>query len=215
MEKKPDFKAMSTKTKIGYIWDYYRWHMIGGIAAIAFVGSMIYHFVTYRDPLLNVIMINSNDSYNTDTSGFNEFQDIYGYASEEYPISLASFYLGEGDDASTAYYQDYQAFATMVAAGEQDLFFGTGDVYLTYCEQGALADLSTILSPELLNEYEDCLIYSTADGEVEPYPCAIELTDNEWIRKNNYYDSCYFGVFYRNQNVDACKQFAEFLLTYE
>lgn len=215
MEKKPDFKAMSTKTKIEYVWDYYKWHIIGSIAAVAFVGSMIYHFVSYREPLLNVIMINSNDSYNTDDSGFVEFQDAYGYDTEDFPISLASFYLGEGEDAATAYYQDYQAFATMVAAGGEDLFFGTGDVYLNYCEQGALADLSTILSPELLAKYEDHLIYSTADGEVAPYPCAIELSDHAWLRKYNYYDTCYFGIFYRNQNADACKQFAEFLLTYE
>lgn len=215
MEKKPDFKAMSTKTKIGYVWDYYKWHIIGTIAVVAFVISMIYHFVSYRNPLLSVIMINNNDPYNTDSSGFDEFQETYGYDPEEYPISLASFYVADGDDAAFKSYEDYQALATMIAAGDEDIFLGIGDTYLTYCESGALLDLSTILSPELLSEYEDCLIYSTADGEVDPYPCAIELSDNEWLRKNNYYSTCYFGVFFRNQNLDACKEFAEFLLTYQ
>lgn len=215
MEKKPDFKAMSTKTKIGYVWDYYKWHIIGTIAAASFVISMVHHYVTYRDPLLNVIMINCNDSYSADSSGFDEFQEIYGYDPEEYPISLASFFFAEGDDAAASSYTDYQALTTLIAAGDQDLFFGTGNVYSTYCEQGALLDLSTVLSPALLEEYEDCLIYSTAGGEVDPYPCAIELTDNEWLRKNNYYDTCRFGIFYHNQNIDACREFAEFLLTYE
>ncbi len=215
MEKKPDFKAMSTKAKIGYVWDYYKWHIIGTIAAVSFVISMIHHYVTYRDPLLNVIMLNCNNSYNTDSSGFDEFQAVYGYDPEEYPISLASFYLAEGDNATSASYTDYQALTTMIAAGGEDIFIGTGDTYLAYCKEGALLDLSTILSPDLLSEYEDCFIYSTAGGEVAPYPCAIELTDNSWIRKNNYYDTCYFGIFYSNQNPDACKEFAEFLLTYK
>lgn len=215
MEKKPDFKAMSTKAKIEYVWDYYKWHIIGTIAAVSCVCYTVHSYVTYRDPLLNVIMINCYDSYSADDSGFAEFQEVYGYDPEEYPISVASFYLAEGDNATSASYADYQALTTMIAAGDEDLFFGTGDTYLAYCEQGALLDLSTILSPELLAEYEDCLIYSTSDGETDPYPCAIELTDNSWLRKNNYYDSCYFGVFYRNQNLDACKEFAEFLLTYK
>ncbi len=214
MEKKPDFKAMSTKAKIGYVWDYYKWHIIGTIAAVSFVCYTVHYYVTYREPLLNVIMLNCYDSYNTDNSGFYEFQETYGYDPEEYPISLASFYLAEGDNAASASYTDYQALTTMIAAGGEDLFFGTGDTYLTYCEQGALLDLSTILSPELMEEYNDCLIYSTSDGEVDPYPCAIELTGNDWLRKNNYYDTCYFGIFYSNQNLDACTQFAEFLLTY-
>lgn len=213
MEKKPDFKTMSTKTKLEYVWDYYKWHIIGTIAVAAFVISMVYHYVSYREPLLNVIMINCSDSYQADSHGFYEFQEAYGYEPDEYPVSVASFFLAEDDAAAS--YTDYQALTTLIAAGGEDLFFGTGTTYLSYCEQGAMIDLSTILSPELLAEYEDCLIYSTADGETAPYPCAIELTDNEWLRKNNYYDTCYFGIFYNNQNLNACREFAEFLLTYE
>ena len=54
----------------------------------------------------------------------------------------------------------------------------------------------------------------TEDGAVASYPCAIELTDNAWLHKYNYYDSCYFGILYQNQNLDAALQFADFLLNY-
>lgn len=216
MEAKTDFKALSNKAKVEYIWDYYRWHIIGVIFALAFIIYTVHHYVTYREPFLNVIMINCNNSYDTTTEGFDEFQAAYGYDTEEYPVALAAgLYFPEGENAMAMSYTDIQALAAYIASGEEDLFFGTGDVYLNYCEQGVLIDLSTILAPELLAKYEDCLIYSTADGEVDPYPCAIELKDNAWIKKYNYYDTCYFGVFYQPHNLEGAIEFAEFLLSYE
>lgn len=215
MEKKPDFKAMSTKAKIGYVWDYYRWHILGTLAAVSFAGALIHHYVTYREPLLSVIMLNNLNSYNADASGFLEFQEAYGYDPEESPVSLASFYLPEDSDAASASYIDYQSLTTMIAAGGEDLFFGSGETYLTYCEQGALLDLSSLLPPELLEEYEAQLLYSTSGGETDPYPCAIELSGNTWLSKNGYYDTCYFGILCRSEKTDVCRQFAEFLLTHE
>ena len=70
MEKKTDFKALSSKAKVQYIWDYYKWPILAVIVAVIFVIYLIYHYVTYRDPLLNVIMINCNDSISADDSGF-------------------------------------------------------------------------------------------------------------------------------------------------
>lgn len=218
MEAKTNFKELSSKAKIGYVWDYYKWHIIITITVVSFIIYMIYHYATYRDPLLSVIMINTNDTYNASMDGFDEFQEAYGYDSKEYPISLTSnFYFPEDENSEAAAlsYTDHQTLATMVAAGSGDIFFGTGEVYLSYAEQGALLDLSTILSPELLEKYKDNLLYATDEGEADPYPCAIELTDNTWLAKYNYYDTCYFGIFYQTKNPDASLEFAEFLLNYK
>lgn len=213
MEKKTDFKALSGKAKIQYIWDYYKLHILGVIVAVIFVVYLIYSHVTYREPLLNAIMINCNDPLSADAGGFDEFLTEYGYDPDEFPVSLSSsFQFSDGEYSLS--YSDAQALTLMIAAGGQDLFFGTGDVYLDYAQQGALIDLSSVLSEDLLERYQDSLIYSTEDGQVTAYPCAIELTDNAWLKKYNYYDTCYFGILYQNQNLDAAAQFAEFLLNY-
>jgi hypothetical protein len=105
--------------------------------------------------------------------------------------------------------------STMVGAGGQDLFFGTGDTFLDYANEGACLDLRTYISDDVLEKYKDHLIYSTDDGESESYPCAIELTDNAWIKKYGIYDgTCYFGVFSRSEQKDYYTRFADFLLNY-
>ena len=58
MEKKADFHSLSRKAKVQYVWDYYKWPIAAAIAALCFVIYLIYHYATYRDPLLNVIMMN-------------------------------------------------------------------------------------------------------------------------------------------------------------
>lgn len=211
MEKKTDFKALSGKAKAGYIWDYYKWHIIVAAALAAFVFYLIHHYATYREPILNVIMINCNDSITADASGFDEFLTDYGYNTKNQPVSLTSS-LRFSDSEYSMSYNDTQVLTMLIAAGGQDLFFGTGDVFLEYADQGALIDLSTILSEELLEKYKDHLIYSTDGGEAASYPCAIELIDNEWVKKNHYYDTCYFGIFYQSEHLDTALQFAEFLL---
>ena len=58
MEKKTDFKALSSKAKVQYIWDYYRLHILSVIVIGGIVIGLTYHFVSYRKPILSVIMIN-------------------------------------------------------------------------------------------------------------------------------------------------------------
>lgn len=213
MEKKTDFKALSTKGKIGYVWDYYKWPIIITIFVLAIAISLIHHLVSYQEPSLNVIMFNKADSLNTTADGFDEFLKAGGYEADGSSVVLAASFAfpenGQGSD-----YNDYMAMSTMIIAGGQDLLFGTGDVFLNFANQGALADLSAILPPELLSKYKDQLIYSTNNGETASYPCAVELTDNEWLKKYNYYDTCCFGVLSRADHADTASQFAEFLLNY-
>lgn len=210
MEKKPDFKAMSTRTKLGYIWDYYRWHITAAVAGTFFAGSLIHNYVSYQEPVLSAVMINCA-SPNVDESGFYEFLTASGRDPEKEPVSLtANLYFTEEASADT--YTSLELLTAIIAAGDQDLFFGTGNIYLSFAEQGALTDLSSILPADILAQYGDALVYTTEDGTVEAYPCAVELTDNRWLTRYGYYDSCYFGIFYTAPHSDAAREFAEYLL---
>lgn len=217
MEKKTDFKSMTKKAKVQYVWDYYRWHILITLIVSISLISIVKHFVTYREPLLNVIMANCNDTLNADPSGFNEFFEEYGYDADSDLVSLAASlnFPEEGTDEDFSSYNDYQLLVTLIAAGQEDVFFGRGPVYLNYAEEGVLADLSTVLPAETLEKYEDYLVYSTNNGETEPYPCAIELVDNKWLQKNHYYTSCHFGIFVQSANDKTTLDFTEFLLNYE
>lgn len=211
MEKKADLKSMSTKEKISYIWDYYHWPFIIGAAIIIVIVSLVVQYVSYEEPILNVVMINCNDSVNSTDIGYRDFLIEHGYEVDDHSISLTSTLNFEENNQSTTMY-DRQTLTMLLYSGGQDLFLGTGDVYLEYAKQGVLMDLTTVLSESTLEKYEDQLIYYTDEEDGTTYPCAIELTDNAWVKKYDYYDTCYFGIPWQAANLEIATEFAEMLL---
>lgn len=215
MEKKTDFRSLSRKAKIDYIWDYYRWPFIIAAAIIIVVGTFVYEFVNYEEPIFNVIMINCNKAVDTTAEGYYDFLDEIEYPySKGSAVSLTSTLNFDENNVSTTMY-DRQTLTTLLYAGGQDLFMGTGDVYLQYVSQGVLQDLSKLLSAETLQKYEDNLLYYTDEETGETCPCAVTLTNNAWLKKYNYYDECYFGIPHRPSNQELAVKFAEYLLNYD
>ncbi len=210
MEPKTNFKALSTKAKLQYIWDYYKlpFIIIGAIAVV--IGSVAMQISSYEPPLFNVIMFNCNHAVDTTAVGFYDFLDEEGIEHTDAAIALTST-LNFTENASTTMY-DRQTLTTLLYAGGQDILMGTGDVYMAYVEQNVLMDLRDALSAETLQKYEDSLIYSTVEETGESYPCAVELNGNSWLKKYDYYDNCYFGIPYGAGNLELAKQFAEYLL---
>ena len=80
MEKKTDFKALSCKAKAQYIFDYYKWPILIWIIVLIILIKVIIHFVTYKEPVLNVTMVNCyQTAENTDTSSFDDFFEKEGF----------------------------------------------------------------------------------------------------------------------------------------
>ncbi|MGN0142443.1 MAG: transporter [Roseburia sp.] len=213
MEKKTDFKALPPKSKLQYIWDYYRWKILVTILLLAAAISLIHHYVTYRDPVLTLIMINSNGYEYADTAPFDQFLDYVDIDSNEYDVEfLSTPYFPEGS-TNMGTYTDLEVMGVQIASGSTDIFMGNGSVYMDYLNQGALLDLSTVLPADILEQYADQLIYSTSDGETAPYPCAIEFPHNQWLADHNYYTgSCCVGIFVNSSRTEMGAKFLEFLV---
>ena len=48
---------MTGKEKIGYIWEYYKWFILGGVVIVSVIFSMTHAFLTQMDPYLNIIFV--------------------------------------------------------------------------------------------------------------------------------------------------------------
>lgn len=213
MKYKVNWEKMSKAEKKDYIWDYYRYHIIIGVLVIFCLISVVINRLTYKEPLLNVLMLNYAGEEDVSLSGFTSFLENYGYENfdEAVTCNTSLYFL---DNAGTEY-QDYQtkeALYAWISAGEYDVFFGTGDLFLQIVDEGVLINLTEFLSEDLLAKYEGNLIYSDEDDTVEPYPCALQLKENGWLNEYQYYDECYFGIIYNGPSTETAKEFAEYIL---
>ena len=81
--------AMGGKEKIGYIWEYYKWIILGGIALFFVTFSMVHAFLTQMDSHLNISFI----------SGFEYTMSAFGsldFEAEDDPADLdAEYFLTE------------------------------------------------------------------------------------------------------------------------
>lgn len=218
MKYKVNFKSLSTKQKIEYVWDYYRWYIIAVICGITIIVSTISHVITYKEPLLSVIMLNSYSPMTGNAeAGFDEFFQEFGYGSYEGALELKQdLYFQENKELDPIDYQNYEILLAMLIGGDYDVFLGIGDVYLDFVNQGFFADLSEILSDDLLDTYEEQIIYADNMGEITQYPAAIILENNQWLVQNNYYNGeCYLGILEKEHLNESAIEFSEFLLKYE
>ena len=117
MEKKTDFKALSNKAKVQYIWDYYKLHILFGGVIAAIVIGLGYHFITYRKPVLSVIMINVQTTSENAEAAFDEFSDATGYDKKQQPIDVSANLQFSDDPNATTDYNDYMVLSTMIGAG--------------------------------------------------------------------------------------------------
>ena len=215
MEARPDFKNMSTKKKLGYVWDYYRFH-IGGIIVLAIVfGSIIHHYATLKDSVMDMIFINAYSPYEG-PQGFDNFFEEQGFDPNKEEITVAtslSFALTE--DSYQVDYYTVQSLDAMIAVGDVDIFAAPWQIYDAYAAAGYIADLRIVFTEEELLAYEDLLIYATSVETGETMPCGFDLSNNRWVMEYDYYtDNCRFGIPANADDAELAKEFLLYILEY-
>ena len=215
MEARPDFKNMSTKKKLGYVWDYYRFH-IGGIIVLAIVfGSIIRHYATLKDSVMDMIFINAYSPYEG-PQGFDNFFEEQGFDPNKEEITVAtslSFALTE--DSYQVDYYTVQSLDAMIAVGDVDIFAAPWQIYDAYAAAGYIADLRIVFTEEELLAYEDLLIYATSVETGETMPCGFDLSNNRWVMEYDYYtDNCRFGIPANADDAELAKEFLLYILEY-
>ena len=59
MEKIKPLKEMTPKERVSYIFDYYKFHILGVLVAIIVIVSIVRTLVAYRDPVIELLMVNA------------------------------------------------------------------------------------------------------------------------------------------------------------
>lgn len=217
IRQKNNWKEFTTKQKLEYVWDYYRYWILAVVCGAIFIGYIVYEEISFREPLMNVIMLNAQQNPGNAAEGFDEFLDSYGYEKYKGAVSVNnSLRFVESKEMEYQNYQFEQYLFALVTTGEQEIFFGNDQMFMNYVDEGMLFDLRLIITEELLLSYEDQLIYSDYFGQEERFPCAVCITSNRFLLENQYYDEhCYVGVFYNADQPEIAADFMEFLLLYK
>ena len=159
---KEKYKSLSGKKKLEFIYDYYKFPIIGTLLAIIIIGYMAYSFATKQDIYCNITYYGST----VNSENFNQIKDklnenILGNDKRSSIFTdtmLINFNSNYGDDPTTT-----QAFAVRLAANEIDILLAEKNNFEYFAANNMLLDLNSLEGFNTLNISSDNL--ATAKDE--------------------------------------------------
>lgn len=216
MEKKVVLKDMEPKKRAAYIWEYYKWYFICGGLAVIIIAYFIVHYATLKDSLAGVLMVNADPAAVTedDTSLFDSFLEDNGYDTDKQEITVNNGIVVDPDatDANSLY--TFQSVQTIMTAHGADVFLSDEEMFELMASVGELQDITTILSPDLIEEYKDSLYYVTDEESGVEYACGIVITGNEWTKETALYPrDCVIGAVNGTKNSEMAEKVIAYILS--
>ena len=207
-------KNSSLSKKIGYFWDYYRYHVIIIIILALFLGNFLHNFLSRKDTVLSIAYINAFPNIE-DEIFIEEFEQYINLNQKKQEVLLDSGYYI--DDASTSPYSTtyHQKFSTRCMSGMLDVVLADENNFISYGKQNFFTDLRTVFSEEELSRYSDSLLYVdlSSDTENNTVPIGIEITSYPKILSTSSYPNshAYFGIIHGSDHVETALTYLEYL----
>lgn len=161
-EERAAMKNGTPKQKLSYFWDYYKWHVIVGCAALIALASFISQVVNRKDTALSVVLINCSERDSSiDHSEYTAaFAEYAGIDETEYEIIYdTSIWLGGSEQ-----YASVQKLVAYIAAADLDVIISDPDSLISYAYQENFFDLRQFLDQEQMERCKDSFFY--IDGAV-------------------------------------------------
>ena len=232
-------KQKSTKEKISYFFDYYKWHTVAVVVILAAAISLIVHLVNLKDRALYVCLLNATAFDQTDNY-IQHFEEYAGIDQSEYEAifdTSMSIEIG-GRDTVTA--TSFQKMAVYTAAGDLDVIITNPEIIEYYVEQGLFYDLRQLLSPEQIALYEPYFFYvdqvvlnaiqdandrdetydavfsdpRQPEAMTDPIPVGIVLDDCQRLKESVLFgdEELVLSVIINSSNVETALKFIDFVM---
>lgn len=156
-EQQQKLKDKSLKDKLQYFWYYYKVHTVVVICVVIFLVTMLRDILSARDYAFYGIMLNAvNLSGDSMEEAFGEYAglDLDTYECFIDTDSTLSYRTATQYDMATS-----QRLIALVQTKDLDAMVFDSEIYNNYANNGMVADLTTLYTPEELQKYEDRLYY--------------------------------------------------------
>lgn len=177
-------KRMSWSDRIWYIWEYYKFHIIGiGLAAIVLwiIGNAIYaQTFTTR---LSIAIINDRTPSSSSTEPLEESLKEYLNCGPKDLIQISSdLSLSQDGISSQMDYAAVTKIAAMVATHELDIMISDSSAIEAYAREDAFISLEELL-PEDLYQIVQPQILEVSDSQGNLVPAALSLENTSFAQE--------------------------------
>lgn len=148
------FEKGTCREKIGYLWEYYKWHLAVIIFVAVMFGDIIYSNVTAKDCVLRGIFLNAFSYEDKGAALEQNFLRVSPVDAEREKIVFdTNLYYSADKNSSMAVssYETLQALTVNITAGEIDFIIGDLESMNNLVYNQFFCNLSDVLSEELMD----------------------------------------------------------------
>ena len=169
-EERESVKHKPLKEKIRYVLDYYKWPIIGVLAAVCILSGLIYSKVTDKEEVLNGLLLNaelygSGPAIAKSEALSEDFFKAMNLDEKKHQVHLntsIAYSVNADPSAQILNAQNQKIIVTYISAGNLDFITADRDTMLVFAYQGYFMDLTDILSKEDYAAYEPYFLYMDA-----------------------------------------------------
>lgn len=225
-ELKASFRRMDVPHKIEYIYTYYKWFILLGLAALIILGNALHRHLTQKDVTLYLGLTNVSVGTELEQELTSDFLAELGLSEKKYEVLVYSgLYLSEnpaGEDHQYAYASRMKIMAT-VNAKKLDVVLMNRESYDLLSASGFLLDLSgqsDILEPWLTENdvvLEDNMIdvqLNTAEEHVyvtETATNGMDISELPLFRDAGFDGAVYAGILANCPRTETAIIYLEYL----
>lgn len=211
--EKEKLVKMNTKEKFEYIWEYYKYWIIGTIAAFALLYGIVDAQIENAKPTyLYLTMVNSNMVASGETTLMDDFANYAQIDPTKERLNLdTSIQMNTEMNDEYSMNSSTKMFAQF-AAKTIDATIMNKDMIDFFVDKDAFADLEKILPADFYQEHKESFLIGK-DGEGNLFPCAIDISSSKIFQRTGAYESTspYYSIIVNSENQENSIQFLQYL----
>jgi len=209
-------REMNFKEKLEYIWEYYKYFIIGFVVAVIVISSLIYTTVINPSPEPALFI-----SWNAGFATFEQTDDLKEYLESHLvaegkneEVVISQFFFDENNPETIM--MGHQRTAAMIAAGVIDLFTLDKELLEGYSQAGFLMPLESTLAeihrenPDVYNRIAEHKVYALSEVEENVFEerlVAITIGKNPLLSRLGFFEQeMYLSVSATAGNMENVKK---------
>lgn len=202
--EKEKLKAMSFQDKLWYIWEYYKFHIIGLVILIG-VGSSIISTVyknSFETALYCVVINNRTSETGNDEELIKHLEEYMGLTEKQQVSWDSSMFVSYGEAASEFSYATMAKISALVAAQDLDVMISDEENFLHYASMNAFMNLEQLLPADLYEKIKDRAYYAK-DESGQSFIYGINLEGTTFAKEANLaLDPPILGILSNSNRTD-------------
>lgn len=142
-----------------YIWDCYKWPILGLLVLALIVGFLIHDSISEKDHVLQGFFLNALAEEDAIAQFEQDFLEVYPIAEEKEDIDFdaSRYYIPELDKTSS--YENLQLVSVRMIAGDADFAVADWELLTQMAYSDLLCDLESVLTPEQMETFSPYFLY--------------------------------------------------------